>query len=55
MFRQASSTQIRNRRPEAGDENVRAEAQAEEKNSLQPMGNEAANTELLDQMLKEAN
>ena len=40
----------------AKDENVRKEAQAEEDvKTVQPMGNEAANVELMEQMLKDAN
>ena len=42
--------------PVAKDENVRKEAQAEEDvKTVQPMGNEAANVELMEQMLKDAN
>ena len=41
--------------PVAKDENVRKEAQAEEDvKTVQPMGNEAANVELMEQMLKDA-
>ena len=42
-------------KPQPKDENVREEAQLEENNSVQPMGNEAANIALMNQMLKEAN
>ena len=52
MFRKISN----NQKTEAKDESVRQEArQAEEQNSIQPMGNEAANAELMDQMLNEMN
>ena len=52
MFRKISN----NQKTEAKDESVRQEArQAEELNSIQPMGNEAANAELMDQMLNEIN
>ena len=43
------------KQPQAKDPNVRADAQLEENNSVQPMGNEAANIALMNQMLKEAN
>ena len=42
--------------PEAKDENVRQEVQQEEDlKSVQPMGNEAANIQLMNQMLRDAN
>lgn len=37
------------------DENIREEARQEEANPVQPMGNEAANIELMNRRLKEAN
>ena len=52
MFRKINN----NQKAEAKDESVRQEAQLEEdQNSIQPMGNEAANAELMDQMLNEIN
>ena len=52
MFRKINN----NQQSEPKDENVRQEAQLEGGlNSIQPMGNEAMNVELLNQMLKEAN
>lgn len=52
MFRKINN----NQNAEAKDESVRQEAQlAEEPNSIQPIGNEAANAELIDQMLNEIN
>ncbi len=45
-----------NQKAEAKDESVRQEAQLEDgRNSIQPIGNEAANAELMDQMLNEIN
>lgn len=45
-----------NQKPEAKDKSVRQEAQLEgEQNSIQTMGNEAMNAELMNQMLKEMN
>lgn len=41
--------------PQAKDEHVRNEAQEEEQKSVQPMGNEAMNALMLNQMLKAAN
>ena len=46
----------RKQQPEAKDENVRQEVQQEEDlKSVQPMGNEAANIQLMNQMLRDAN
>ena len=46
----------RKQQPEAKDESVRQEIQQEEDlKSVQPMGNEAANIQLMNQMLREAN
>lgn len=54
MYPRASSTQ--EKKPVAKDENVRKESELEESLiSVQPAGNEAANVELMDQMLKDAN
>ena len=55
MFPRTESTQ-KKQQPIAKDESVRKENQLEEdQNSVQPMGNEAANVELMNQMLREAN
>ena len=43
-----------NQQPAAKDDNVRQEARLEEQ-GVQPMGNEAVNVELMNQMLREAN
>ena len=54
MFPKADNPQ--EKKPVAKDENVRKEAELEEGlNSSHPAGNEAANVELMDQMLKDAN
>ena len=50
MFRKQNDQQ-----QEPKDESVRQEAQLEEQNSIQPMGNEAMNAVLMNQMLREAN
>ena len=55
MYPRVSNTP-KKQQPVSGDENVRKEAQLEEsQKSVQPMGNEAANIELMNQMLREAN
>ena len=54
MLPRASSTQ--EKKPAPKDENVREEAELEESlSSIQPAGNEAANVELMDQLLKNSN
>ena len=56
MFRRLHNDQTKDQQPVAKDENVRKEAQLEEdQESVQPMGNEAANVELMNKMLREAN
>ena len=56
MFRRLHNEQTKDQQPVAKDENVRKEAQLEEdQESVQPMGNEAANVELMNKMLREAN
>ena len=55
MFPRTENTQ-KKQQPIAKDESVRKENQLEEdQKSVQPMGNEAANVELMNQMLREAN
>ena len=55
MFPRTENNQ-KKQQPIAKDENVRKENQLEEDlKSVQPMGNEAANVELMNQMLREAN
>ncbi len=55
MYPRVSNTQ-KKQQPVSKDESVRKEAQLEEdQKSVQPMGNEAANIELMNQMLREAN
>ena len=55
MYRQINHNS-RKQQPEAKDESVRQEIQQEEDlKSVQPMGNEAANIQLMNQMLREAN
>ncbi len=45
----------KNQQPQAKDPNVREDARLDDLNVIQPMGNEAANIALMNQMLKEAN
>jgi hypothetical protein len=56
MFQRTDNTrnQNKNQKPVPQDENVREEAR-EEAGPVQPMGNEAANIESMNRMLKEAN
>ena len=56
MFQRTNNTlnQNKSQEPVPQDENVREEA-LQEANSIQPMGNEAANVEFYTNMLREAN
>lgn len=54
MFGRTNNCQNKRQQPIPGDENVRKEAEFEEdQKSVQPMGNEAANVELMNEILNE--
>jgi len=54
MFCRSNISQNKNQQPIPGDKNVQKEAELEEdRKSVQPMGNEAANAELLNEILNE--
>ena len=55
MFGRSNNIQNQKKQPVSKDENVRKEAELEEDQKfVQPMGNEAANTELMNEILNEA-